>query len=216
MGIIATIDSLFAGRDIQRRSFEMGVAASAQRVLFLENEDSFSWNLIDRLPFAREQINIKSGREVANNHNILNRYDLLVIGPGPTDPIRAGLIAVVQAAAKLRLPTLGICLGHQAIGLAFNAKLIRVKPAHGLITQVCFSPSRSFAGLISEMTVMRYNSLALSNVVAPLRIIATTNDGLVMAIEHESLPIAGLQFHPDSYATLLGKEMLSAFFKSLL
>jgi len=225
-----------------------GPLSFTMRVLFLENHDSFSWNVIDGLPVGREEVTIVAGnpkrtetlrqaqgddirreephwgnppqavghRTQTPGHQIaLSDYDCLVIGPGPTDPIRAGLIEVVKEAARLRLPILGICLGHQAIGLAFGAKLVRTQPWHGKRSQATFESSRMFARIGGSHTVMRYHSLSLAQVASPLRVIAQTDDGIPMAIEHESLPIAGLQFHPDSYATEHGREMIASFFEAI-
>lgn len=219
------------------------------RVLFLENHDSFSWNLIDILPVAREDITMASvklphGVGCESDHPVIARsgvfdatkqsrflsgnppptvcpqiapsdYDCLIIGPGPTDPIRAGIIDIVNEAARLHLPTLGICLGYQAIGLAFGAKLVRTEPCHGTRSQVTFHQSRMFPGVNGAHTVMRYHSLSLTDITSPLRVIAHSENGIPMAIEHESLPIAGLQFHPDSYATDRGREMVTAFFQGI-
>jgi anthranilate synthase/aminodeoxychorismate synthase-like glutamine amidotransferase len=182
------------------------------RVLFLENHDSFSMNVVDCLPVDRREVLIRPGREVAEDALALSGVDVVVIGPGPTDPVRAGIVDVVRRAAAGRIPLLGICLGHQALGLAFGAELIRVAPVHGKPCPVEFSPSRLFPGLRGRATMMRYHSLALTRVPAPLRVFAQTDDGVVMAVEHESLPMAGLQFHPDSYASPRGPELLAAFF----
>ncbi len=235
------------------------------RVLFLENHDSFSWNVIDALPVDRPQITIVTsthsdgignigtaistevpsrlqaepveaslstqsnrpfdklrvksiGRGIAKTSRMsirLEDYDCLIIGPGPTDPIRAGLIDIVKQAAALKMPTLGICLGHQAIGLAFGAQLLRTHPVHGKRSEITFSNSRLFPHTDGTRSVMRYHSLSLADVRSPLRVIGHTNDDIPMAIEHESLPIAGLQFHPDSYATERGREMLADFFEAI-
>jgi len=185
------------------------------RVLFLENDDSFSWNVIDRLPCSRDEVTVVPGREIAACPGRLAAADVLVIGPGPTDPERAGLVGVVRSAAARRLPTLGICLGHQAIGLAFGARLARTPPRHGKRSVATFSGARLLAPFAGPQTVMRYHSLALAGVVAPLRVVATSEDGVVMAVEHQELPLAGLQFHPDSFATPRGGEMIDAFFRGL-
>ena len=166
------------------------------RVLFLENEDSFSWNVIDRLPCGRDEVEIVPGREAAACPERLAGADVLVVGPGPTDPERAGLVGVVRAAAARRLPTLGICLGHQAIGLAFGARLVRTPPRHGKPSVATFSGARLFAAFAGPQTVMRYHSLALADVVRPLRVVATSEDGVVMAVEHEELPLAGSAIPP--------------------
>jgi len=122
---------------------------------------------------------------------------------------------VVQSAVLRRLPLLGICLGHQALGLAFGAKLIRVAPVHGKQSAITFSRSRLFPSFVGRQTMMRYHSLALTGIAAPLHIIAQTDDGIAMAVEHESLPMAGLQFHPDSFASPRGKELIANFFECL-
>jgi anthranilate synthase/aminodeoxychorismate synthase-like glutamine amidotransferase len=185
------------------------------RLLFLENRDSFSWNVLDRLPFPREAIQVRDGRDAGLDPAALDGFDAVVIGPGPTDPLRAGLVGLVQDAARRRLPLLGICLGFQSIGLAFGARLVRSRPTHGMTTVVRFGPSRSFPGFQGPETVMRYHSLSLADVPPPLRVIAATQDGIPMALEHESLPIAGVQFHPDSYATPNGPRMFQDFFGSV-
>ena len=181
------------------------------RVLFLENDDSFSWNVVDALPFAREEIEVRPGREPG----ALRGFDALVIGPGPTDPERAGLVSVVREAARLALPTLGVCLGHQAIGVAFGAVVARATPVHGKPSVAVFRPSSRFPGTVGPRVVMRYHSLSLTGVRPPLRVVAETGDGVVMAVEHESLPMAGVQFHPDSCGTPDGRAMFADFFGAL-
>ncbi|MGC4123133.1 MAG: aminodeoxychorismate/anthranilate synthase component II [Myxococcales bacterium] len=185
------------------------------RVLFLENEDSFSWNVVDALPFDRDDMEIRPGRKVAERLETLRDFDAVVLGPGPEDPQRAGLLGVVQAAALARMPLLGICLGHQAIGLAFGARLRRCRPCHGKQSTVLFERSRLFPGIAGPHQVMRYHSLGLEDVQSPLVVVATTQDGLAMAVEHACLPIAGLQFHPDSYGTPTGRQMLAEFFAAV-
>ncbi len=185
------------------------------QVLFLENEDSFSWNVIESLPCDRGQVCVRPGRDAAKQADLFRGVDVVVVGPGPTDPVRAGLVDVVLAAARAKVPLLGVCLGHQALGLAFGACLDRAVPAHGKQSSVVFEPSRFFGDIEGPQTVMRYHSLVVSKVSLPLRVVAQTEEGLTMAIEHVHLPMAGLQFHPDSYGTPRGKEMIASFFKAV-
>lgn len=185
------------------------------RVLFLENNDSFTWNVIESLPVERGDVHLRPARDVADDPAAIEAADVVVLGPGPTDPVRAGIVEVVAAAARLRKPLLGICLGHQALGLTYGAKLVRVPPAHGKRTIVTFAPSRLLPRFTGPEMVMRYNSLALDGVQAPLQVIARTQDGIPMAIEHATLPMVGLQFHPDSFGSPRGREMIAAFFEAV-
>jgi len=182
------------------------------RVLLVENECSFTWNVVECLPCRREEVLLRPGRQASGLLPLLDEVEAVVVGPGPTDPLRAGLVDFVRAVAARGTPLLGICLGHQALGLAFGARLVRTHPVHGKVSRLCFGPSRLFPGLVGPQDVMRYHSLALADVRPPLRVVAATEDGIPMAVEHETLPVAGLQFHPDSYATPNGPAMLAAFF----
>ncbi len=181
------------------------------RVVFIENHDSFSFNVIDALPVSRDEIEIEhaQGESVMRS---LAKAQVVVIGPGPKDPQRAGLLPIVAACEARRIPLLGICLGHQALGLHFGAQLIRHEPCHGHRAVARFVPSRHF-GVTGDVEVMRYHSLALSDVQVPLQVIASLSDGTVMAIEHASLPMAGLQFHPDSFGTPSGRQLVRSFFQ---
>jgi len=185
------------------------------RLLVVENHDSFSWNLIDRLPFDRSQIEVIDGRDAVSVIAALDRARAVVIGPGPMDPVRAGLVDVVLEVERRGLPLLGICLGHQAIGLAHGARLIRSTPVHGRREAATFVPSRLLPGLAGVQQVMRYHSLSIVDVSEPLRVVARTADGTVMAVEHRTRPTLGLQFHPDSFGTPEGARMLAAFFEAV-
>lgn len=183
------------------------------QVLFIENDDSFSWNVIDRLPVDRGDVRIVSGRDHALVDGAMAEAQVVVVGPGPLDPIRAGIVDVVIRAARLRLPLLGICLGHQALGLAFGSRLVRNVPKHGVRETIVFEESRFFPRFQGPVEVMRYHSLALADVSSELAVIARSEDGMPMAMEHRVLPLAGLQFHPDSYGTPRGEEMIASFFE---
>jgi anthranilate synthase component 2 len=184
-------------------------------VLFIENGDSFSWNVIDALPVPRAEILVRAGRQAASDPALLDGVGAVVVGPGPTDPARAGIVDLIPAAVARSLPLLGICLGHQALGLAYGARLVRTPPVHGKQALVTFDRARLFPGIVGLQRVMRYHSLSLDRVGPPLRVVATTAEGIPMAIEHEWLPMAGLQFHPDSFGTPAGRRMLEAFFEAV-
>ncbi|MFO0596694.1 MAG: chorismate-binding protein [Myxococcaceae bacterium] len=178
-------------------------------ILFVENNDSFSWNVLDLLPFPPEAVRVvRSGAGQDLRALLTSDVERVVVGPGPMDPHRVGLVPFVQEVARRRLPYLGICLGHQALGLAFGAELVRSTPAHGQRAVARFAESRTFASVRGDVEVMRYHSLSLRDVRAPLKVVASLGDGTVMAVEHESLPMAGLQFHPDSFGTPRGFELL--------
>lgn len=184
------------------------------RVLFVENDDSFSWNVVETLPVAREQVRWLGGAALEGRLPTRG-FDLVVVGPGPLDPVRAGLVPLVTEALERRVPLLGVCLGHQALGLACGARLVRTTPMHGKRSRVTFAAESLLPGVEGEHTVMRYHSLALDDVKPPLRVIARTDDGTVMAIAHEDRPALGFQFHPDSFGSPTGRALVHAFFTAV-
>ena len=134
----------------------------------------------------------------------------LIISPGPETPLQAGISLKAIAHFYNKIPVLGICLGHQAIGMHFGAKLIHApEPVHGKIHSISHTGTSVFKNLPSPMSVMRYHSLSLKNEESFLKITATTSDGTIMAIEHPDYPCVGLQFHPESIGTIHGQQMLN-------
>ncbi len=179
------------------------------RLLFVENDDSFSFNVVALLPTAPT---IVTARQALTE---LDGHDVVIVGPGPKDPERTGLVPVIHRAAALRRPLLGICLGHQALGLAFGARVVRQTPCHGKVATAAFERSRLLPGIEGPVRVMRYHSLALSEVAPPLVVTALLVDGTVMAVEHDELPMVGLQFHPDSHGTPNGQRFVDAFLRGV-
>ncbi len=184
------------------------------QVLFVENRDSFSWNVADRLPCRRDEL-VWTSTDEAVSGDAWRTADVVVVGPGPMDPVRTGLVPFVAKVIEAGRPLLGICLGHQAIGLACGARLARGEPVHGRRDVARFTPTRWLPGSEGDHVVMRYHSLALDAVRSPLEVVARTPDGLVMAVAHTERPVLGLQFHPDSFGTPAGEAMLAAFFRSV-
>jgi anthranilate synthase/aminodeoxychorismate synthase-like glutamine amidotransferase len=176
-------------------------------VVFVENDDSFSFNVVDLLPAATRVV------RTAEAPGAVASASVVIIGPGPTDPHRAGLVSLVQQVLRTNTPLLGICLGHQALGLAFGATLVRSTPTHGKVDTLTATGSRFLPD--GRHAVMRYHSLSLTEVPTSLRVTARLDDGTVMAVEHPTRPVLGLQFHPDSFGTPSGRAFIDAFFRSL-
>jgi anthranilate synthase/aminodeoxychorismate synthase-like glutamine amidotransferase len=154
--------------------------------------------------------------EVTIDELDISAYSSIVISPGPHSPAEAGITLDAIARYHSALPILGICLGHQAIGTYYGARLDRaVLPMHGKTSAISLSAHPIFEGLDPQVDVMRYHSLILTDVPAPLRVIATTAAGEVMAVAHATLPIVGLQFHPESILTVHGLQMIRNWFRCI-
>lgn len=178
-------------------------------VLLLDNFDSFTYNLVDY--FNQLSVECHVVRNDVNLSSItLNNYQAVVFSPGPESPSKSGVMMEVLNHYHDKLPILGICLGHQAIGEFFGANLEKAsKPMHGKISEIKLSKNCLFNNMPSSIKVVRYNSLILNNVESPLHVIATTNEGEIMAVAHESLPVWGVQYHPEAALTEFGLVQLN-------
>lgn len=183
-------------------------------LLFVENHDSFSFNLIDYLRRLGADVKICDHQEKPDLFGISH----LVLGPGPGDPHGSGvLMGWLSAGIEANLPILGICLGHQAIGLHFGAKLTRAPRAiHGEAQPIQHSGARLFAGIPNPTQVTRYHSLVLSSLSIDMIAEAHSPDGQIMAIAHKDRPIYGLQFHPESFLSEHGMAMLENFIRPII
>lgn len=184
-------------------------------ILLLDNFDSFTYNLVDYF----EQLNVKC-HVVRNNVSLdeitKNEFQALVISPGPETPDSSGNLMQVMAYYSGKIPILGICLGHQAIGLHYGAKLVKSsKPMHGKISVVEHNQHSLFNNIPVRFNAARYNSLVIEDVQSPLYIMAATNDGEIMAISHNNLPIVGLQYHPEAALTEYGLKFLQNWIAKL-
>ena len=177
-------------------------------ILVLDNFDSFTYNLVDY--FKQLGIVCKVFRNNASLYEIKKfNYDAIVLSPGPGRPENSGSLMEVIDEYHSKLPILGICLGHQALGQYFGAEIVKAeKPMHGKVASIKLFDALLFKGLPSEISVVRYHSLMLSDLSPCLEMVAESITGTIMAIKHKSLSIYGLQFHPEAIMTEYGLEML--------
>jgi anthranilate synthase component II len=186
---------------------------SPQRVFMLDNYDSFTWNLVQLLGRIGADVTVARNDEVTVAEIRELAPDAIVISPGPSRPEKAGISVELVTELGPSVPTLGVCLGHQAIGVAYGAEVIRVPPVHGKAAAVHHARGGSFAGLPSPISAARYHSLAIAreSLAAELEVTAWSDDGVVMGVRHRSHPVEGFQFHPESILTDDGEALLNAF-----
>ncbi|RKT31608.1 para-aminobenzoate synthetase component 2 [Microbacterium sp. AG1240] len=184
---------------------------SALRVLVVDNHDSFVHTLVDYLAELGAIVTMVEADAIDPSVELAH-HDAVLVSPGPGDPADAGAsIAVVTEAAERGLPLLGVCLGHQAIGAAYGARVVHAPELmHGMTSDVRHDDSILFAGLPDPFTATRYHSLAVDEASLPSEIVVTarTGSGVVMALAHRSLPMWGVQFHPESILTEGGHRLL--------
>jgi anthranilate synthase/aminodeoxychorismate synthase-like glutamine amidotransferase len=181
------------------------------RVAVLDNYDSFTYNLVQYL--AELGVETETFRNDAVTPAELGAYDALVISPGPGVPAGAGVSKAAIRALTGRLPILGVCLGHQALGEVLGGRVVRHDPVHGKTALVHHDGGPPFEGLPSPFEATRYHSLVVArdSVPAALTVSAWTGEGVVMALRHREHPTFGVQFHPESILTGEGKRMLGNF-----
>ncbi|MBB5345674.1 anthranilate synthase component II [Tunturibacter empetritectus] len=193
-------------------------------VFVLDNYDSFTYNLVQYMGELGAEMVIRRNDELTPKEVEALRPERILISPGPCTPQDAGIsmelikhFAALGAAGGRRVPILGVCLGHQAIGAAFGGNVIRApKLMHGKTSEVEHDGKTIFAGIPSAMTCTRYHSLIVSEEGLPeeLEVSARTADGeTIMALRHRELPIEGVQFHPESVLTVHGKQIIQNFLK---
>lgn len=177
------------------------------RVLFLENRDSFSYNLVDYLRALGAEVEVVDQEEAPD----LQGFTHLVVGPGPKDPFAAGrVLEWTEKALMAGLPLLGVCLGHQALGVVLGAELYREAPVHGEARAVCHTGEALFQGIPSPAPFARYHSLALRGLPPKVRLLAWTAEGVPMAI-WDGRRAYGVQFHPESLLSPYGMALLARF-----
>jgi anthranilate synthase/aminodeoxychorismate synthase-like glutamine amidotransferase len=191
---------------------------SPVRLLMIDNYDSFTFNLVQYLGELGARVEVVRN-DVEKVDELLER-DLagVVISPGPGEPKAAGIsVEMVSACAKRGIPLLGVCLGHQSIGVAFGGEIIRARSImHGKVSSIEHDGSGVLRGITSPFEATRYHSLVIEKESCPeeLVITARSDDGEIMAVRHREFPIEGVQFHPESILTRVGKTLLGSFLES--
>lgn len=188
-------------------------------LLVLDNYDSFTWNLVQYFGELGADPQVVRNDQLSPEQALGRRPAAIVVSPGPCTPREAGIsVPLIRAAAEAGVPLLGVCLGHQAIGEAFGAEVVRAdRLMHGKTSEVIHDQQDLFVGLPTPLSVMRYHSLVIrpDSVTPELAVTAWTADRAegeeIMAVRHRSAPIWGVQFHPESVATSEGKRMLANF-----
>jgi len=183
-------------------------------ILVIDNYDSFTWNLVHYLMELGAKVDVARNDDISAGQALSSGAQAFLISPGPKTPNEAGVsLDLVAACADAGKPLLGVCLGHQTIGQHFGGTVARGGLMHGKTSPVTHDNSGLFAGLPSPFLATRYHSLIVENVPSDLIVNATSDDGHVMGFRHATLPIHGVQFHPESIATEHGHSMLANFMR---
>lgn len=184
------------------------------RILVIDNYDSFTWNLVHYLMELGADVEVVRNDALTADQALRSGAKAFLISPGPCTPNEAGIsLDLVGACAAAGKPLLGVCLGHQSIGQYFGGKVVRGGLMHGKTSPVTHDGTGLFASLPSPFTATRYHSLVVEDIPDCLIVNARSDDGHVMAFRHESLPIHSVQFHPESIATEHGHAMLANFLR---
>jgi anthranilate synthase component II len=183
-------------------------------VTLIDNYDSFTFNLAHYLGALGADVSVRRNDEISVADAIGARPDAIVLSPGPCTPNEAGICLDLVRAASATIPMLGVCLGHQAIGQVFGGDVVRAPlPMHGKLSRISHNARGVFRGINGPFLATRYHSLIVDRKSAPgvLEITAETDDGLIMGVSHRTLPLHGVQFHPESILSEHGMLILQNF-----
>lgn len=187
------------------------MSQSKPNILVIDNYDSFTWNLVHYLHEVGAQTHVIRNDAMRAEEALATAPDGIILSPGPCTPNEAGICMDIVANAPHDLPILGVCLGHQSIGQALGGKVVTAKEIrHGKRSTIQHSDGPLFKDIPQSFTVVRYHSLAVQEHALPSCLIADafTDDGEIMAVRHESRPVFGVQFHPESILTEHGHKLL--------
>jgi anthranilate synthase component 2 len=189
-------------------------------LLLIDNYDSFTYNLVHYLGELGADVLVKRNDALDVQSAMALRPEMIVLSPGPCDPDQAGIcLPLVMAAAEAKIPLLGVCLGHQTIGQAFGGRVVRCHEiVHGKMGAMHHNGKGVFRGLPSPFLATRYHSLVVERETLPecLEVTAWLEDGTIMGLRHKTLPIEGVQFHPESIASEHGHQLLKNFLDSAM
>jgi anthranilate synthase component II len=183
-------------------------------LLLIDNYDSFTFNLFHYLGELGAEVVVKRNDDISVPQALAMEPDGIVLSPGPCTPNEAGICVGLVEEANGRVPILGVCLGHQAIGQAYGARVVRApQPMHGKLSRIHHTGKGVFRGLNNDFEATRYHSLTIAPETVPeaLEITATTEDGVIMGAMHRRHPVHGVQFHPESIASENGHALLQNF-----
>ena len=196
----------------------MGCGLSAKildnmRVLVIDNYDSFTYNLVQYLGELGAEVLVRRNDEVTPEEVLELHPDRIVVSPGPCTPKEAGVSVEVIEKVAGQVPILGVCLGHQAIGQAFGAEIVRGEPVHGKTAKILHDGEGVYRGVKQGFEATRYHSLVIEPESVPDSLVVTsrTEDGTIMGVRHREFPVEGVQFHPESVLTRSGHELLKNF-----
>jgi anthranilate synthase/aminodeoxychorismate synthase-like glutamine amidotransferase len=185
------------------------------RVLVVDNYDSFTYNLVQYVGMSSHpapEIEVVRNDHATVAELLIRGYDRVIVSPGPCTPDDAGIsLEAVRRFPQARIPTLGVCLGHQALVQAWGGKVVTHHPVHGKTTMIEHDGRTIFRGLRSPLQVGRYHSLIADRRLPDVLEVSALADGIVMAVRHRELPAEGVQFHPESVLTDQGRELLANF-----
>ena len=182
-------------------------------IVLIDNYDSFTFNLFHYLGGLGADVAVHRNDKISVADVMASQPDAIVLSPGPCTPNEAGIcLALIEKAAPA-IPILGVCLGHQAIGQSFGGEVVRATPTHGKVSEIKHTGTGIFRGINGPLKATRYHSLVVERASMPaaLKVNAETSDRLVMGVMHETLPVHGVQFHPESIASEHGHLMLKNF-----